>query len=93
MAKRIQMRKQRFLAIQKIAAEKKMQAEGPPPGDHGSKGGTMSRQGPPGRASVSIIENHIFFHNTYWIILNLKKKFLVKIIFFVKLDTKNQFGI
>ncbi|XP_077302487.1 resistant to dieldrin isoform X1 [Arctopsyche grandis] len=51
MAKRIQMRKQRFLAIQKIAAEKKMQAEGPPPGDHGPKGGTMSRQGPPGRAS------------------------------------------
>lgn len=48
------MRKQRFLAIQKIAAEKKMQADGPPPGDHGPKGGTMSRQGPPGRASVSI---------------------------------------
>jgi hypothetical protein len=60
MAKRIQMRKQRFLAIQKIAAEKKMAQDGPPGGDHGPKGGTMSRQGPPGRASVSILKNRSF---------------------------------
>lgn len=35
MAKRIQMRKQRFMAIQKIAEQKKLQAEGGGPGGPG----------------------------------------------------------
>ncbi|XP_045541939.1 gamma-aminobutyric acid receptor subunit beta [Papilio machaon] len=45
MAKRIQMRKQRFVAIQKIASEKKLPVDCPPVGDSHtlSKIGTMSR--------------------------------------------------
>ncbi|XP_055686445.1 gamma-aminobutyric acid receptor subunit beta isoform X3 [Lutzomyia longipalpis] len=41
MAKRIQMRKQRFMAIQKIAEQKKLQVDGgqPPPGGGGGGGG------------------------------------------------------
>uniref|UniRef100_A0A1B0D325 Neurotransmitter-gated ion-channel transmembrane domain-containing protein n=1 Tax=Phlebotomus papatasi TaxID=29031 RepID=A0A1B0D325_PHLPP len=41
MAKRIQMRKQRFMAIQKIAEQKKLQVDGgqPPPGSGGGGGG------------------------------------------------------
>lgn len=54
MAKRIQMRKQRFVAIQKIASEKKVPVDCPPLGDSHtlSKMGTLSRC-PPGRPSVS----------------------------------------
>lgn len=37
MAKRIQMRKNRFLAIQKIAEQKKAGAEMPPEGEHAPK--------------------------------------------------------
>ncbi|XP_049696305.1 gamma-aminobutyric acid receptor subunit beta isoform X2 [Helicoverpa armigera] len=54
MAKRIQMRKQRFTAVQKMAAEKKMQIDGPP----GSaepvpppRTSTLSRPPPPSRLS------------------------------------------
>ncbi|GBP93531.1 Gamma-aminobutyric acid receptor subunit beta [Eumeta japonica] len=48
---RIQMRKQRFVAIQKIASEKKIPVECPPVGDpHLPKMGTLSRC-PPGRPS------------------------------------------
>ncbi|KAF9799175.1 hypothetical protein SFRURICE_006435 [Spodoptera frugiperda] len=52
MAKRIQMRKQRFVAIQKIASEKKIPVDCPPVGDPHtlSKMGTLSRC-PPGRPS------------------------------------------
>nr|ASY91961.1 GABA receptor sununit RDL1 ad [Chilo suppressalis] len=52
MAKRIQMRKQRFVAIQKIASEKKMPVDCPPVGDPHtlSKMGTIGRC-PPGRPS------------------------------------------
>lgn len=37
MAKRIQMRKNRFLAIQKIAEQKKLNVDGGPDGDHAPK--------------------------------------------------------
>ncbi|XP_022834480.1 gamma-aminobutyric acid receptor subunit beta-like isoform X2 [Spodoptera litura] len=49
MSKRIQMRKQRFVAIQKIMSEKKMPAECAPPWDaHSlSKAGSLSRGAPP----------------------------------------------
>ncbi|KAI8431015.1 hypothetical protein MSG28_001096, partial [Choristoneura fumiferana] len=52
MAKRIQMRKQRFVAIQKIASEKKLPVDCPPVGDPHtlSKMGTLGRC-PPGRPS------------------------------------------
>lgn len=54
MAKRIQMRKQRFMAIQKIASEKKMPVDCPPVDPHTlSKMNTLSRC-PPGRTSVRI---------------------------------------
>lgn len=53
MAKRIQMRKQRFVAIQKIASEKKLPVDCPSIGDPHtlSKLGTLGRC-PPGRPSV-----------------------------------------
>lgn len=51
MSKRIQMRKQRFVAIQKIMSEKKMPAECAPPAPwdaHSlSKGGSLGRGAPP----------------------------------------------
>lgn len=55
MAKRIQMRKQRFVAIQKIASEKKLPGDCPQAGDPHtlSKMSTLGRC-PPGRPSVSI---------------------------------------
>lgn len=56
MSKRIQMRKQRFVTIQKIMAEKNVRPEPPPWDSHSvhslSKMSTMSRC-PPGRSSVS----------------------------------------
>lgn len=63
MAKRIQMRKQRFVAIQKIASEKKMPVDCPPVGDPHtlSKMGTLSRC-PPGRPSVcSYLDFTLYF--------------------------------
>ncbi|XP_053623571.1 gamma-aminobutyric acid receptor subunit beta-like isoform X4 [Plodia interpunctella] len=64
MAKRIQMRKQRFVAIQKIASEKKMPVECPPVGDPHtlSKMGTLGRC-PPGRPSVSCSEVRFKVHD------------------------------
>lgn len=57
MAKRIQMRKQRFTAVQKMAAEKKMQIDGPPPGTSEPmpppRTSTLPRPPPPSRSSVS----------------------------------------
>ncbi|CAH0716019.1 unnamed protein product, partial [Brenthis ino] len=56
MAKRIQMRKQRFTAVQKMAAEKKLQMDGPP-GPSGPeplpppRTTTLSRPAPPSRSS------------------------------------------
>lgn len=43
MAKRIQMRKNRFLAIQKIAEQKKLNVDGGPDGDHAPKQTVSSR--------------------------------------------------
>lgn len=58
MAKRIQMRKQRFTAVQKMAAEKKMQIDGPPSGSTDPlpppRGGTLTRPPPPSRSSVNV---------------------------------------
>lgn len=56
MSKRIQMRKQRFVALQKILAEKNVRPEPPPWDAHSlSKMSTMSGgRCPPGRSSVSI---------------------------------------
>lgn len=54
MSKRIQMRKQRFVAIQKIMSEKKPPAECVPSWDAQSlsKGGSLGRgAGPPGRGA------------------------------------------
>lgn len=48
------MRKQRFVAIQKIASEKKLPADGPPVDPH-TKMNTLGRC-PPGRPSVRLIE-------------------------------------
>ncbi|XP_061727085.1 gamma-aminobutyric acid receptor subunit beta isoform X3 [Cydia fagiglandana] len=64
MAKRIQMRKQRFVAIQKIASEKKLPVDCPPVGDPHtlSKMGTLGRC-PPGRASVSCSEVRFKVHD------------------------------
>lgn len=63
MAKRIQMRKQRFVAIQKIASEKKLPVDCPPVGDPHtlSKMGTLGRC-PPGRPSVSCSVNFLQFY-------------------------------
>lgn len=43
MAKRIQMRKNRFLAIQKIAEQKKLNVDGGPDSDHAPKQTVSSR--------------------------------------------------
>ncbi|XP_028029480.1 gamma-aminobutyric acid receptor subunit beta-like isoform X3 [Bombyx mandarina] len=55
MSKRIQMRKQRFITIQKIMAEKKMPTECPPPWDPHTlaKMSSLNRYPPGSRASVS----------------------------------------
>lgn len=51
------MRKQRFTAVQKMAAEKKMQIDGPPPGTSEPmpppRTSTLPRPPPPSRSSVS----------------------------------------
>lgn len=55
MAKRIQMRKQRFTAVQKMAAEKKMQIDGPPGTSEPMpppRTSTLTRPPPPSRSSV-----------------------------------------
>ncbi|XP_031767281.2 gamma-aminobutyric acid receptor subunit beta isoform X9 [Galleria mellonella] len=64
MAKRIQMRKQRFVAIQKIASEKKLPVDCPPVGDPHtlSKMSTLGRC-PPGRSSVSCSEVRFKVHD------------------------------
>lgn len=55
MAKRIQMRKNRFLAIQKIAEQKKMAIDGPD-GDHAPKQTVSNR---PRQFSYEVIyDNH-----------------------------------
>ncbi|KAJ8737817.1 hypothetical protein PYW08_000412 [Mythimna loreyi] len=54
MAKRIQMRKQRFTAVQKMAAEKKMQIDGPPGTSEPlppPRSSTLTRPPPPSRSS------------------------------------------
>ncbi|CAH2034736.1 unnamed protein product, partial [Iphiclides podalirius] len=54
MAKRIQMRKQRFTAVQKMAAEKKMQLDGPPGTSEPlppPRTSTLTRPLPPSRSS------------------------------------------
>nr|AER59668.1 gamma-aminobutyric receptor alpha 2 subunit [Spodoptera litura] len=54
MAKRIQMRKQRFTAVQKMAAEKKMQIDGPPGTSEPlppPRTSTLTRPPPPSRSS------------------------------------------
>lgn len=66
MAKRIQMRKQRFTAVQKMAAEKKLAIDGAP-GPSGPeplpppRTTTLNRPAPPSRSSVRIMSFHILF--------------------------------
>ncbi|XP_055385674.1 gamma-aminobutyric acid receptor subunit beta isoform X8 [Condylostylus longicornis] len=68
MAKRIQMRKQRFMAIQKIAAEKKLQVDGgqPPPNpsaDHGHGHGHGHSHGHPHAPKQTVSNRPIGFSN------------------------------
>lgn len=59
MAKRIQMRKQRFTAVQKMAVEKKIQIDGPPGPSEPlppPRTSTLSRPLPPSRSSVRKIK-------------------------------------
>jgi gamma-aminobutyric acid receptor subunit beta len=58
MAKRIQMRKNRFLAIQKIAEQKKLNVDGGPDSDHAPKQTVSSR--PIGHVSYTLYNNRIF---------------------------------
>lgn len=75
MAKRIQMRKQRFTAVQKMAAEKKIQIEVPTvtPGPEPlppPRTSTLTRPAPPSRSSVT---NYLFyFLILFFYILNSK---------------------
>lgn len=57
MAKRIQMRKNRFLAIQKIAEQKKLNVDGGPDGEHAPKQTVSTRL----TFRFFIINNNYFF--------------------------------
>lgn len=59
MAKRIQMRKNRFLAIQKIAEQKKLNVDGGPDGDHAPKQTVSSR--------LTFILLDLVMHDFLWI--------------------------
>lgn len=68
MAKRIQMRKQRFTAVQKMAAEKKIQLDGPPGTSEPlppPRTSTLNRSMPQSRSSVII--NYYVLRNNYYI--------------------------